>query len=420
MKKGNDKVAPRSIHKLTEKEVSNQRTPGRYGDGGGLWLYVGQKVSAASGKSWVFRWTPAGGKRRELGLGGYPTVSLASARTRARECREAVAEGRNPLAEKQAAASQEKPKTFGQAADGFIAIAKKGFRNEKHASQWTMTLSDAYCKNIRNKPVADVSTEDVLKILAPIWSEKNETASRLRARIERVLNYARTKGWRAPGENPAAWRGNLENTLPKRIKLQRGHHAAMPYQDVGELVKRLRASDAMAARALELCILCASRSGEVLGAVWSEIDLDKAVWTIPAKRMKAGKEHKVPLSKQAVALLATLHEARTGEYVFPGERPKKPLSSMAMTMLLRRLKLGHFTVHGLRSSFRDFCGDETTFAREIAETALAHKVGDATEQAYRRSSALEKRRELMQVWADYLDGISQSSVVSLPNRRSAR
>lgn len=413
-------VAGRSIHKLTEKEVSNQRTPGRYGDGGGLWLYAGPNVSATSGKSWVFRWTPPGGKRQEMGLGQYPTVTLAAARTRARECREAVADGRNPLAEKKAVAAQEKPKTFGDAADEFIAIAKKGFRNPKHGAQWDMTLGDAYCKSIRKKPVADISTEDVLKILTPIWTVKNETAARLRARIERVLNYARTKGWRVPGENPAAWRGNLENTLPKRMKLQRGHHAAMPYADVGALVKRLRASDAMAARALELTILCASRSGEVLGAVWSEFDLDdKKVWAIPSKRMKAGKDHRVPLSKQAVTLLTNLREATTGDYVFPGERPKKPLSSMAMTMLLRRLKHDDLTVHGFRSSFRDFCGDETTFAREIAETALAHKVGDATEQAYRRSSALEKRRELMQLWADFLDEKKTDNVVPMSRQIAA-
>ncbi|MGE0282953.1 MAG: tyrosine-type recombinase/integrase, partial [Rhizobiaceae bacterium] len=285
---------------------------------------------------------------------------------------------------------------------------------------WQMTLGPAYCKSIRSKPVADVSTEDVLKILTPIWSVKSETAARLRARIERVLSYARTKGWREPGENPAAWRGNLENTLPKRIKLARGHHPAMPYSKVGALLVKLRKADAMAARALELCILCASRSGEVLNAVWSEFDLDdKLVWSIPAHRMKSGKPHTVPLSSQAVTLLKKLKETAQADIpiVFPGERPKKPLSNMAMSMMLRRMKQTDLTVHGFRSSFRDFCGDETTVAREIAEQALAHKVGDATEQAYRRSSALERRRELMQQWADYLDGKpSAANVISMSDR----
>jgi len=348
-------------------------------------------------------WTPSGGSRREMGLGAYPDTTLAMARDRADAHRRAVSDGRDPLAERKAVATSAKPKTFGEAADEFISIAKKGWRNPKHGSQWEMTLGPAYCAAIRDKSVAEVSTDDVLRILTPVWSVKAETASRLRARIERVLSFARTKGWRQPGENPATWRGNLENTLPKRLKLQRGHHAAMAYQDVGKLVARLRTADAMAARALELTILCAARSGETLGATWSEFDLeDKLVWTIPAARMKAGKIHLVPLSRQAVELLVRQREAKTSEYVFPGERPGKPLSGMAMAMLLRRMKLGHFTVHGFRSAFRDYCGDETNVAREVAEQALAHKVGDDTEQAYRRSTALEKRRDLMQMWADYV------------------
>lgn len=393
-------MAGRSRNKLTDTSVRSQKVRGKYSDGGGLYLYIGP----TGGKSWVFMWTPAGGSRREMGLGPYPDTTLAMARDRADAHRKAVSDGRDPLAERRAVATPVKPKTFGEAADEFITIARKGWRNPKHGAQWEMTLGPSYCASIRDKSVAEVSTEDVLGILAPVWSTKAETASRLRARLERVLSFARTKGWRQPGENPAAWKGNLENTLPKRLKLQRGHHAAMPYQDVGALVTRLRAADAMAARALELTILCAARSGETLGATWSEFDLDdKLVWTIPAARMKAGKVHRVPLSRQSLDLLARLHEAKTSDYVFPGERPRKPLSGMAMAMLLRRMKLGHITVHGFRSAFRDYCGDETTVAREVAEQALAHKVGDDTEQAYRRSTALEKRRELMQMWADYLE-----------------
>lgn len=409
-------MARRARSKLTDTEVKNQKVRGRYSDGGGLYLNVGP----SGGKSWIFMWTPAGGARKEMGLGPYPDTTLAIARDRAEEYRKAVAAGRDPMAERKALAAQEKPKTFGDAADEFIAIAKKGFRNPKHGAQWDVTLGPTYCKSIRDKPVADITTEDVLKILTPIWSVKNETAARLRARIERVLSYARTKGWREPGENPAAWRGNLENTLPKRVKLQRGHHAAMPYAKVGGLIKKLRKADALAARALELTILCASRSGEVLNAVWSEFDLDdKLVWSIPAHRMKSGKPHIVPLSSQAVTMLKRLHETAQADipYVFPGERPKKPLSNMAMAMLLRRMKYTDLTVHGFRSSFRDFCGDETTVAREVAEQALAHKVGDATEQAYRRSSALERRRELMQQWADYLDQKKTDNVTDIASAR---
>ncbi len=336
MEVGTIKLPVRSIHKLSDLAVRTQKVRGRYSDGGGLYLNVGP----SGGKSWVFMWTPPGAKRREMGLGSYPAAGLAAARTLAQGCREAVAQGRDPLQERKAEKGAEKPKTFAEAAEAFIATATPGWRNSKHAAQWTMTLGDAYCSSIREKPVAEVDKEDVLAILAPIWTAKSETASRLRARIERVLNFARTKGWRPAGENPAAWRGNLENTLPKRIKLQRGHHAAMPYKEVGALVTKLRGLQAMAARALEFTILCASRSGETIGAQWSEFDLEKALWTIPANRMKAGQTHIVPLSRQAISLLERLHAAGTGDFVFPGEKPRRPLSGMAMTMLLRRLKSG--------------------------------------------------------------------------------
>jgi integrase len=339
------------------------------------------------------------GKRREMGLGSYPTISLVAARQRADECRRQVAEGLDPITERKKAA----PVTFGEAADQFLASMSSSFRNEKHRDQWKMTLGDAYCATLRKKPISAVDTEDVLQVLAPIWQSKAETASRIRGRIERVLDYATVKGWRT-GENPARWRGHLKNALPARQKLARGHHAAMPYAQVPAYVKRLQSAEAMAARGLEFLILTASRSGEVMGAQWPEFDLEKAVWTVPAERMKAGKEHRVPLSPRAVAIIKDLHETKVNDFVFPGEKKERPLSPMAFAMLMRRMKVSQYTAHGFRSAFRDWAGDETSYPRELAEAALAHRVGDETERAYRRSDALDRRRKLMVAWADHCLG----------------
>lgn len=392
----------RPIHKLTDTAAkSDKLKPGRHADGGGLYL----NVSKAGAKSWLFMWVVAG-KRREMGLGSYPTVSLAKARKLALGCRDAVAEGRDPIAEREKVAEP----TFGECADEFLASMSSSWRNEKHRAQWKMTLT-VYCKAIRPKRVSAIDTNDVLKVLTPIWMEKAETASRLRGRIERVLDFAKAKGWRS-GENPALWRGHLRNILPARQKLTRGHHAAMPFVDVPAFVARLRESKAMAARALEFTILTAARSGETRGASWSEVDLKKAQWVIPAHRMKASREHRVPLSSRAVEILRELHELRTGDLVFPGQKKGRPLSVMAMDMLLRRMKVD-VTVHGFRSSFRDWCAEETSFPREVAEQALAHVVGDATERAYRRGDALAKRRKLMEAWEAYLAPTKKGSVLQL-------
>lgn len=280
-----------------------------------------------------------------------------------------------------------------------------GFRNAKHLAQWKMTLGPAYCGKLRGQHLDDITTDDVLAVLSPIWQKKNETASRLRGRIERVLDAAKAKGLRS-GDNPARWRGHLDTLLAKRQKLQQGHHAALPYAEMPAFVAGLRAREAVAARALEFAILTIARSGEVLGATWHEIDMEKKVWTVPAGRMKAGREHRVPLSEAALAVLKAmepLREAVDGvSYVFPGQRPKRPLSGMAMAMLLRRQKHEQkITVHGFRSSFRDWAGEETSFASETAEASMSHAVGDAAERAYRRGDALEKRRELMNAWAAY-------------------
>jgi integrase len=392
----------RSIHRLTDTAARSDRLKaGRHSDGGGLYL----NVSPSGSKSWVFMWV-RGGKRREMGIGTYPAVSLAKARKLAEANRAAVEEGRDPIAER----AKETEPTFGECADAFVAGMEASWRNEKHRAQWRMTLTD-YCAPIRSRRVSQVTTQDVLSVLTPIWSEKPETASRLRGRVERVLDYAKAKGWRE-GENPALWRGHLKNVLPVRQKLTRGHHAAMPYAEVPAFVVRLRASEAMAARALEFTILTAGRSGETRGATWPEIDLEKALWVIPAHRMKAGKEHRVPLPPRAVDLLRDLHELRTSELVFPGQKKGRPLSVMAMDMLLRRMKVD-VTVHGFRSAFRDWAGEETGFPRDVAEQALAHAVGDATERAYRRGDALEKRRKLMDAWAGYLSLKANGKVVRL-------
>jgi integrase len=367
------------------------------GDGGGLYL----GIRSSGSRSWSFIWKVAG-KRHELGLGPYPAVSLAKARVLATEHREAIADGRNPIVERRIEAVP----TFGDCAELFIKSMEPQWRNEKHRAQWRATLS-TYAEPISSKSVSDVNTDDVLRVLNPIWQTLPETASRLRGRIERVLDYAKVRGWRS-GENPALWRGHLKSILPARTKLSRGHHAAMPYSEVPAFVERLQALEAISARALEFLILTAARSGEVREATWGEFDFDAGVWTVPASRMKAGRIHRVPLSPRALTLVEELKAHKVSEFIFAGQKTDRPLSNMANAMLMRRMKLGHYTVHGFRSAFRDWAGDETHFSRDVAEQALAHQVGNETERAYRRSDALEKRRELMASWAGHCLSIAQS------------
>ena len=393
----------RSLQKLADVYVkSTKLKPGRHSDGGGLYL----NVAPGGSKSWVFVWTREK-RKREMGLGAYPTVTLTKARARAADCRTAVEDGRDPIAER----DKEEEPTFGACVALFLETMEGGWRNAKHRAQWRSTL-DNYCVAMTDKRVSTIGTDDVLSALAPIWASKAETASRLRGRIERVLDFARAKGWRT-GENPALWRGHLRHVLPARQKLQREPHAAMGYADVPAFVARLQGAEAMAARALEFLILTAGRSGEVLEATWSEIDLEAAVWTVPAARMKAGKVHRVPLCERAVAIVRALQETRVSDYVFPGERRARPLSNMALAMLMRRMKADAFTPHGFRSSFRDWAGDCTSFAREVAEAALAHEVGNAVELAYRRSDALMKRRELMDAWSRFVLPSNHSNVVTI-------
>ena len=388
--------------RLTARKVATAK-PGKYSDGGNLYLIV----SPSGSRKWVLRFTWLG-RGKEMGLGAAATVSLADARENAASARRKIAQGLNPIDERKRTSGVP---TFGEMADQVRETLSAGFRNEKHKAQWKSTLA-TYAAPLSNKPVDTVTTDDVLAILKPIWTTKPETASRVRGRIEKVLDAAKAKGFRE-GENPARWRGHLDHLLPRPSKLARGHHAAMPYDHVAAFVAGLREQEAIAGLALELCILTAARSGEILGMRWDEIDLDKKIWTVPAHRMKAGREHRVPLSQRATAILVRLTEQRSGDFVFAGQRRGEPLSNKALDTMLRRMKIENATVHGFRSSFRDWAGNETGYPRELIETALAHVIGNQAEQAYRRSDALEKRRNLMEAWANYCEPKQTINVVRM-------
>jgi integrase len=276
---------------------------------------------------------------------------------------------------------------------------RRSWRNAKHAAQWEMTLRK-YAAPLRRLPVNQITTDDVLSVLKPVWNEKPETASRLRGRMERVLDAAKAQGFRN-GENPARWRGHLDQLLPKRQRLTRGHHAAMPYADIPGFMANLRARQSIAARALEFVIVTAARSSEVLGAQWEEFDLDREVWTVPAGRMKGGRQHRVPLSRSALKILKEMQKCRDGDFVFPGQRPNTSLSVMALQMVLRRMRIENATVHGFRSTFRDWAAECTNYPNEVCEAALAHLIENKAEAAYRRGDLFEKRRKLMETWGSY-------------------
>lgn len=384
-------------------QISKASAPGLHFVGGGLGLAL--QVSASGGRSWVVRLT-IGGKRREMGLGSYPEVGLAKAKELATSARDLVRKGVDPVAERQAArsslaAARVGALTFDQCATAYIAAHAAGWSNAKHCDQWRNTIRDYASPVIGRMLVRDVATEHVVRILTrdDLWTTKTETASRVRGRIERVLSWATTSGYRS-GENPARWRGHLENLLPKTSKIASvEHHAAHPWRTVGAFMAALRQQDGMGARALEFVILTAARSGEVRGATWAEIDLGDALWTIPAGRMKAKVEHVVPLSKPAVALLRALPRMAGTDLVFPA-RSLKPLSDMTLAAVLRRMNVDG-TPHGFRSTFRDWCSEATSYPNEVAEKCLAHAIASAVEAAYRRGALLDKRRNLMGEWATF-------------------
>ena len=380
----------REIHRLNARAATTITKSGRHADGGGLYL----SVSSNGGRRWVFlyRWH---GKPTEIGFGSGRDVTLARARELAGRARAKLAEGLNPKDVRTRSGGA----TFGECADRLFEAMQPSWRNAKHAAQWRMTLQ-VYAAPLRRIPVDKITTDDVLSVLKPLWNDKAETASRLRGRIERVLDAAKAQGLRT-SENPARWRGHLDQLLPKRQRLTRGHHAAMPYSDVPAFMADLQARQATAALALELAILTAARTGEVLGARWEEFDLDRALWTVPATRMKAGREHRVPLSQRALKITGAMHQCRNGDYVFPGQKAGRPLSVMALEMVLRRMKVDGATVHGFRSAFRDWAAEATSFTNEVCEAALAHAIENKVEAAYRRGDLFDKRRKLMEAWGRF-------------------
>lgn len=400
-----------TINKLSAIKVRAVTRPGLYGDGGGLWL----QVSKSGSKSWIFRYDLAG-RRREMGLGSCITVDLALAREKARECRLLLLDKRDPLEERDKARAehaqrQAKRVSFDECAASYIDAHRGSWKSAKHAAQWETTLAMYASPVIGSLPVADVDTDLIVKVLSPIWKTKTETATRLRGRIESILDWAATRKLRHD-VNPARWRGHLENLLanPNKIAPVK-NHPALPWREVGSFMTELRQREGVSARAIEFAILTACRSGEVRGATWDEIDLEAKLWTIPAKRMKAGKEHRVPLSTSAMALLHAMEHR--GGFVFPGRDTKTSLSDMSLTAVLRRMGRTDITIHGFRSSFRDWCSEwaGNAFSREVCEHALAHSLPDKVEAAYRRGDLLDKRVLLMQAWADYCANGGEGAVM---------
>ncbi len=392
---------PKKAKERSAIEVSRLTAPGLWSVGGVAGLHL--QVLPTGARSWVLR-VVVGNRRRDMGLGGYPDVPLAQAREKAREARELIRQGVDPIERQRALLSAMKAAaaaalTFDQCCDAYIAAHEAGWKNAKHGQQWRNTLK-AYASPVMGAlMVRDVALPHVLAVLEPIWRTKTETASRLRSRVELVLDWATARGYR-DGLNPARWRGHLDKLLPAPGRVAKSdHHAALPVAEVGAMMRRLRAADGTGARALEFAILTAARSGEVRGATWPEIDLDAKVWTVPAERMKAGKEHRVPLSDAAVALLESLPREKGIDYVFPAPRGGQ-LSDMTLTAVLRRLEVPAVP-HGFRSTFRDWAAERTNYPREAAEMALAHTIGDKVEAAYRRGDLFEKRRLMMADWATF-------------------
>jgi integrase len=390
--------------KLNTAKLRKLTTPGVYGDGAGLYL----QVRDADRRTWIYRYTLRG-NARWMGLGALADVSLADAREAAAAARKLARQGFDPierrLSERTDATTRAGLHTFSEVADAYIAAHEASWRNAKHRQQWRNTL-DTYAAPVMGKmPVAQVDTGAVMRVLEPIWRKKTETASRLRGRIESVLDYAAARGWRT-GENPARWRGHLDHLLAKPSRVAKvEHHAALPWQEIGEFMGQLHEQEGVAALALRFVILTAARTGEAIGARWGEIDPQAKVWTIPASRMKAGREHRVPLSNAALAVLDAAAKVRVVQHpaapVFPGRRASDPLSNMSLLMLLRRMERTDLTAHGFRSTFRDWCAEATNYPREVAEAALAHTLRDKTEAAYQRGDLMEKRRQLMAEWAAF-------------------
>lgn len=409
----------RKAKQLSALEVGRLTEPGMWAVGGVAGLYL--RVNDKDGRSWVLRAT-VGNKRRDMGLGGYPDVTLAGAYQKARDARALIYEGKDPLLERQQAksallAAQSSEVTFSKCATAYIEAHGASWRNVKHRAQWASTLETYAAPVIGKMLVGDITHNHILQILEPIWKTKTETATRVRGRIESVLDWATVRGFRK-GDNPARWKGHLDKLLAAPSKISKvEHHSALPVDAMGAFMVDLRAAKGVAARALEFVILTASRSGEVRGMKWSEIDLNAAVWTVPAERMKAKKEHRVPLSKSAVRILDEHSKQGGTDLVFPAPRGGL-LSDMTMTAVLRRMGTPAVP-HGFRSTFRDWAAERTNYPRDLCEQALAHTLESKVEAAYLRSDVLEKRRKMMQSWADFCDLPAASGTVTPINQKLA-
>jgi integrase len=405
-----------AIHKLTSRKIETAK-PGKYEDGGGLRLVV----SNAGARNWVLRFT-INGKRREMGLGSLPDVGLAEARDKATEYRKQAKNGVDPIEARQT--EPEKTPTFTTCAARYIRAHRRGWKNAKHARQWVSTLKTYARPAIGSKKVNAIATEDILKILSPIWTSKTETAKRVQGRIENILDYAAAHKYRDP-LNPARWRGHLDKLLPRPSRVKKvTHHPAMAHTEVPAFMKELSNNSSVSALALRFLILTATRTNEVLQAQWSEIDLEAAVWTIPAERMKARREHRVPLSDVTLNILDALPRVEGNPYVFTGTHQGRPLSNMALLQLMRGMgygvncERGAYVPHGFRSSFRDWSGEVSSFPRDVAEMALAHVIENKVEAAYRRGDLFEKRRKMMQEWAAYLDKLTTGAKVIPINKQA--
>jgi len=388
-------------NKLTVRTVETKKVQGYFADGGNLYLRITESLT----KGWVFIYV-RNGKRTEMGLGSVANMTLSEAREKAAELRKQLSNGIEPLTEKKQLENERrlqiaKAMTFRQCADAYINAHKSGWKNPKHIQQWQNTLAQYAFPVFGDFDVKTIDTALIIKCLEPIWETKNETAGRVRGRIESVLDWATVSKLRA-GDNPAKWRGNLDKLLAKPSNIQKtAHHSALPFIEINSFIEQLRTQDGIAAKCLEFTILTAARTGESIGATWAEIDLNAKTWTIPADRMKADKEHKVPLTNQALKVLNEMAAIRFNDYVFPST--KKGLSNMAMLTLLKRMERTDITVHGFRSTFRDWAAETTAYPSEVVEMALAHTIKNQTEAAYRRGDLFEKRSRLMEAWARHCD-----------------
>lgn len=407
--------------KLSTLAIARLTRPGNHADGGNLYL----RIQPEGSKSWVFRFkrrNPVTGKDKTtwVGLGSLELVSLAEARARALEYRKLLRNGGDPLAAERARrAGHAGGRPFFEVMAAYLEAHRAGWRSEKHAREWQTTL-EQHAARLLPLSVTAIDTSAVLAVLKPLWNEKTETASRLRGRIEAVIDYAAARGWRV-GENPARWRGHLAKLLPAKAKVAAvTHHAAVPWQDIGKVMARLAEAKGTAARCLQFLILTTTRSAEARGARWNEIDLDAALWVIPGARMKAGRDHRVPLSEPALAILREMMalKRRPDGLVFPGGRPSSPLSDVALSKALAVAGGGGATVHGMRSTFRDWCAEATAYPREIAESALAHTNKDKVESAYARTDHLDKRRLLMAAWSEHCTRSPDAVAALLPLRRA--